>query len=336
MGKVNYSKIEQIISENEKIFISTHINPDGDSLGSAFAMYHYLKKIGKDCRIINHSEVPLVYSFLNKKEIFNEINDENIAFIKNADLGIILDIGDFYRLGEVANVIEGTTIETINIDHHPLTENDFFTHNFINLDASSVGEILYSYFSSLGSDIIDKEMMLGIYSAVLTDTGSFRFSNTNQLSHEIAVDAIKMGINISEIYQNIYENSSVSRIKLLGNVIQKLNFDCNGELLWFSLNNDMVKEVDGTNQDFDGFTDFFRGIQGVEIALMLYDLKGKVRLSFRSKGKYKVNNVAKKMGGGGHPFAAAALVDGEFSDVKSTVLGLLSTYINNYDEDTSS
>ncbi len=266
MGKVNYSKIEQIISENEKIFISTHINPDGDSLGSAFAMYHYLKKIGKDCRIINHSEVPLVYSFLNEKEIFNEINDENIAFIKNADLGIILDIGDFYR----------------------------------------------------------------------TDTGSFRFSNTNQLSHEIAVDAIKMGINISEIYQNIYENSSVSRIKLLGNVIQKLNFDCNGELLWFSLNNDMVKEVDGTNQDFDGFTDFFRGIQGVEIALMLYDLKGKVRLSFRSKGKYKVNNVAKKMGGGGHPFAAAALVDGEFSDVKSTVLGLLSTYINNYDEDTSS
>ena len=336
MGKVNYSKIEQIISENEKIFISTHINPDGDSLGSAFAMYHYLKKIGKDCRIINHSEVPLVYSFLNKKEIFNEINDENIAFIKNADLGIILDFGDFYRLGEVANIIEGTTVETINIDHHPLTENNFFTHNFINLDASSVGEILYSYFSSLGSDTIDKEMMLGIYSAVLTDTGSFRFSNTNQLSHEIAVHAIKMGINISEIYQNIYENSSVSRIKLLGNVIQKLNFDCNGELLWFSLNNDMVKEVDGTNQDFDGFTDFFRGIQGGEIALMLYDLKGKVRLSFRSKGKYKVNNVAKKMGGGGHPFAAAALVDGEFSDVKSTVLGLLSTYINNYDEDTSS
>ena len=336
MGKVNYSKIEQIISENEKIFISTHINPDGDSLGSAFAMYHYLKKLGKDCRIINHSEVPLVYSFLNEKEIFNEISDENIAFIKNADLGIILDIGDFYRLGEVANIIESTTVETINIDHHPLTENDFFTHNFINLDASSVGEILYSYFSSLGSDIIDKEMMLGIYSAVLTDTGSFRFSNTNQLSHEIAVDAIKMGINISEIYQNIYENSSVSRIKLLGNVIQKLNFDCNGELLWFSLNNDMVKEVDGTNQDFDGFTDFFRGIQGVEIALMLYDLKGKVRLSFRSKGKYKVNDVAKKMGGGGHPFAAAALVDGEFSDVKSTVLGLLSTYINNYDEDTSS
>jgi phosphoesterase RecJ-like protein len=200
------------------------------------------------------------------------------------------------------------------------------------LKASSVGEILYSYFSNIDKTIINKEIMLGIYTAVLTDTGSFRFSNTNQLSHEIAVNAIEMGINVSEIYQNIYENSSVSRTKLLGNVIQKLNFDCNGELVWFLLNNDMVKEVNGTNQDFDGFSDFFRGIKGVEISLMLYDLKGKVRLSFRSKGKYKVNEVAKKMGGGGHPFAAAALVDGNFSDVKSKVLDLLSRYINSHNE----
>ena len=330
--EIDYKKIEHIISEKKKIFISTHINPDGDSLGSAFSMYSYLKQLGKDCRIINDSDVPKVYSFLNNNNIFEQVNDDNTAFIKSADLGIILDIGDFYRLGKVANIIENTKIETISIDHHPLTQNDFFTHNFIDFNASSVGEILYSYFSHIDKDIINKEIMFGVYTAVLTDTGSFRFSNTTQLSHEIAVDAIKMGINISEIYQNIYENSSVSRIKLLGNVIQKLNFDCNGELVWFLLNNDMVKEVNGTNQDFDGFSDFFRGVKGVEIALMLYDLKGKVRLSFRSKGKYKVNEVAKKMGGGGHPFAAAALVDGNFSDVKSKVLDLLARYINNHNE----
>ena len=116
------------------------------------------------------------------------------------------------------------------------------------------------------------------------------------------------------------------------NVIQNLNFDCNGQLAWFAINEDMVKEVNGSNQDFDGFTDFFRSIKGVEVSMMLYDLKGKVRLSFRSKGKYKVSEIAKKMGGGGHPFAAAALVEGEFSDVKSNVLNMLSTYINKYDE----
>ena len=237
-----------------------------------------------------------MYSFLNNNNIFEQVNDDNTAFIKSADLGIVLDIGDFYRLGKVANIIENTKIETVNIDHHPMTENDFFTHNFINLNASSVGEILYSYFSSIDKAIINKEIMFGIYTAVLTDTGSFRFSNTTQLSHEIAVDAIKMGINISEIYQNIYENSSVSRIKLLGNIIQKLNFDCNGELVWFSLNNDMVKEVNGTNQDFDGFSDFFRGIKGVEISLMLYDLKGKVRLSFRSNGWWWTSFCSRSIG----------------------------------------
>ena len=194
--EIDYKKIEHIISEKKKFFISTHINPDGDSLGSALSMYYYLKQLGKNCRIINDSAVPQVYSFLNNNNIFEQVNDDNTAFIKSADLGIILDIGDFYRLGKVANIVENTKIETINIDHHPLTENDFFTHNFINLNASSVGEILYSYFSNIDKTIINKEIMLGIYTAVLTDTGSFRFSNTNQLSHEIAVNAIEMGMDV--------------------------------------------------------------------------------------------------------------------------------------------
>ena len=149
-----------------------------------------------------------------------------------------------------------------------------------------------------------------------------------QAYQNAAGSLIQMGLDISKVYQNISENSSVSRMKLLGNVIQKLNYDCEGELVWFLLNHDMIKEVNGSNQDFDGFTDFFRGIKGVEVSLMLYDLGGKVRLSFRSKGKYKVSEIAKKMGGGGHPFAAAALVQGELADVKSTVLNLMSTYIN--------
>ena len=195
---------------------------------------------------------------------------------------------------------------------------------------------LYSFFNEVDESKISEEVMLGVYVAVLTDTGSFRHSNTTDISHEIAVHAIKKGLNISKIYQDIYENSSLSRMKLLGNVIQKLNYDCGGELVWFALNQDMIKEVNGTNQDFDGFTDFFRGIKGVEVSLMLYDLQGKVRLSFRSKGKYRVSEIAKKMGGGGHPFAAAALVEGEFSNVKKTVLNLISTYINKFNEDHNS
>lgn len=333
---MNFAEIQSIINNNDKIFISSHINPDGDSLGSAYAMYDYLNKLGKDCIIVNHSPVPEVYNFLNKNNIFHELDNEAITFIKNADLGLVLDIGDFYRLGDIANLIEENNIKTLSIDHHSKSNNDLFTYDFINTDACSVGEILYSFFNEVDESKISEKVMLGVYVAVLTDTGSFRHSNTTDISHEIAVHAIKKGLNISKIYQDIYENSSLSRMKLLGNVIQKLNYDCGGELVWFALNQDMIKEVNGTNQDFDGFTDFFRGIRGVEVSLMLYDLQGKVRLSFRSKGKYRVNEIAKKMGGGGHPFAAAALVEGEFSNVKKTVLNLISTYINKFNEDHNS
>jgi len=325
---MNFIDIKNIIDKHHKIFITSHINPDGDSMGSAYAMYKYLDALGKDCMIINHSPVPETYHFLNKEKIFSELDGESAAFIKNADLGLVLDIGDFYRMGDLAYLVEENEIETLSIDHHIKSSNDLFTNEYINTNACSVGEIIYSFLSEVDINLINTEIMLGIYVAVLTDTGSFRHSNTTDISHQIAVDAIKMGLNISKIYQDIYENSSRSRIKLLGKVINNLNFECGGKLVWFSLNHDMIKEVNGTKHDFDGFTDFFRGIKGVEVSVMLYDLQGKVRMSFRSKGNFKVSEIAKKMGGGGHPFAAAALVEGEFSDVKSTVLNLMSTYIN--------
>ena len=325
---MNFIDIKNIIDKHHKIFITSHINPDGDSMGSAYAMYKYLDALGKDCMIINHSPVPETYHFLNKEKIFSELDGESAAFIKNADLGLVLDIGDFYRMGDLAYLVEENEIETLSIDHHIKSSNDLFANEYINTNACSVGEIIYSFLSEVDIDSINTEIMLGIYVAVLTDTGSFRHSNTTDISHQIAVDAIKIGLNISKIYQDIYENSSRSRIKLLGKVINNLNFECGGKLVWFSLNHDMIKEVNGTKHDFDGFTDFFRGIKGVEVSVMLYDLQGKVRMSFRSKGNFKVSEIAKKMGGGGHPFAAAALVEGEFSDVKSTVLNLMSTYIN--------
>ena len=110
---MDYKKIESIIADKDKIFISSHVNPDGDSLGSALAVYHYLTKLGKDCRIINHSPVPDTYSFLNSDKIFHELDGDSSGFIKNADLGIILDIGDFYRLGDIAVSYTHLTLPTI-------------------------------------------------------------------------------------------------------------------------------------------------------------------------------------------------------------------------------
>ena len=187
---MDFHQIKSIIDKHDKIFISSHINPDGDSLGSAYAMYKYLDSIGKDCIIVNHSPIPEVYNFLNEDNIFQELDGDSASFIKKADLGLILDIGDFYRLGDVAFLVEENDIQTLSIDHHAKSDNDLFKNEYIDVKASSVGEILYSFFKEIDQKI-SEEMMLGIYVAVLTDTGSFRHSNTTDLCHQVAVDAIQ-------------------------------------------------------------------------------------------------------------------------------------------------
>jgi len=229
---MDFKSISSLILKSNKIFISSHINPDGDSLGSSYAFYHLLTQLGKDCMIINHSPLPKMYNFLNQENIFHEHNSETAAFIKNSDLGIILDIGDYYRLGDIALLLdEIENIELLNIDHHNVIDLKKFDHNFINTKSSSVGEIIYELVTNEFNGYLSKEILEGIYIAVLTDTGSFKHNNTTGLSHLIAKESINFGINTTKIYQNIYENSSKSRIKLLGNVIQNLKFDCNDQLV---------------------------------------------------------------------------------------------------------
>ena len=112
-------------------------------------MYKYLDSIGKDCIIVNHSPIPEVYNFLNEDNIFQELDGDSASFIKKADLGLILDIGDFYRLGDVAFLVEENDIETLSIDHHAKSDNDLFKNEYIDVKASSVGEILYSFLKRL-------------------------------------------------------------------------------------------------------------------------------------------------------------------------------------------
>ena len=168
---------------------------------------------------------------------------------------------------------------------------------------------------------LNHETAQGIYTALMTDTGSFRHSNTNEKSHKIAMDCIKNGVNNSKIYQSIYENKSLAQVSLLAMVIKNLSFDEEGEIASFIISDEMLKEDWANSQDIDGFTDFVRTIKGVEIAVMIFEQSNdKCRLNFRSKGKYVINEVAKAFGGGGHKFAAGAVADGNPAHVLDQVM----------------
>ena len=308
---LDWKKLNQKILSSSRIVLSTHQNPDGDGLGSASAMYHYIKSLEKDCKIIHISDFPNQYDFLNQNNAIETYNEsDHDEWMQTSDLALIFDIGDYHRLGILGDILNKNNIYTVNIDHHPDLNDGRFNDNYINIDAAATGEMVYDFLIDNNINL-NQLMAQGIYTAVMTDTGSFRHNNTNQKSHKIAMDCIDYGVDNSKIYQSIYENRSKAQVSLLAKVIDNLRYDSDGQIASFIISREMIESSGAIPQDIDGFTDFVRTIKGVEISIMIYESdSNRCRINFRSKGKYKINDVAKSFGGGGHKFAAGAIADG--------------------------
>ena len=308
---INWNQVDDIISSSEKIVLTTHENPDGDGLGAESGIYYHLRQNGKDVRIINYSPLPEEYFFLNKHDIFetykNSIHD---VWLKTVDLAIIFDVGDYSRTRGVKTALDNYTITTMNIDHHPHPSKHPFTHNLIDLSAAATGCMVYDYLKVARNSSISKDSLLGIYTAVMTDTGCFKHSNTDQKCHEIAIESIQNGIETNIIYQNIYENNSRAKMRLLGEFLPNLNYEFHGEFAWFAISQKMLKKANAAKSDVEGFTDMVRSICGVEVSVMIFENdRNNCRVNFRSKGKYKINDIAEAIGGGGHAFASGAIIN---------------------------
>ena len=318
---LNWKKLYSKLLEMDKIVLSTHENPDGDGLGSACAMLNIISKMNIECKIISSTNFSKQYNFLNNNDQI-EVYDRNVHYdwVSNADGAIIFDVGDYRRLREVGDILNEQNIYTVNIDHHPNLNDERFNDHFVDISAAATGEMVYEFIRSNNIDF-NLEMAQGIYTAVMTDTGSFRHSNTNQRCHKIAMECIDLGVDVSKIYQDIYENRSISQVNLLSSIIKDLQFELDGELAWFVISQDLMNNSNATKSDVDGFTDFIRTLEGVEVSLMILESeKSNYRINFRSKGRYVINDVAKILGGGGHKFACGARVDGHLNDVISDIV----------------
>jgi len=317
----NWKQLNQGIKNSDRIVLSTHMNPDGDGLGSAVAMHSYISNLGVDCRIIQISNFPDQYSFLNDRNII-ETYDLTIhdSWLAEVDLALIFDIGAYNRLGPLGDRLFSNKTKVINIDHHPKLNDERFYEHYINIEAAATGEMVYDFLQE-NQISMNEVIAKGIYTAVMTDTGSFRHNNTNQKSHKIAMDCLAYDIDNSKIYQSIYENKSVAQISLLAKVIDNLRFDLDGKVASFIISKNMINDSGITPDEVDGFTDFVRSINRVEVAIMVCENElEKCRINFRSKGKYTINNIAKEFGGGGHKFAAGATVEGKTDIVLQKIL----------------
>ena len=321
---IDWHQVHNVIDAAQRIMLTTHENPDGDGLGSEVALFHHLREIGKDARIINYSPLPNEYNFLGEDEIIETYNKtEQLDWLKKVELVMIFDVGDFNRVRNIKDVIEQYKLKTMNLDHHPHPEDHPFTHNVVNIDAAATGCMVFDYLQIARSEPLTKAICEGIYTAVMTDTGCFRYSNTDSKSHTIAMECLDKGVNTHEIYQLVYENSSKARMSLLGNILTTLNYELEGQLAWFIVTQDMMHQASASSSDVDGFSDFVRTIKGVEVALMIYEQSHEsCRINFRSKGKFRVSDIAQALGGGGHAFAAGSVIEGSLTDLKEKVVKL--------------
>jgi len=313
-------KIQSIIQNGKRFILTTHINADGDGIGSEIALLHYLRELGKDVHVFNHNPTPENLEFLDRRgdlQLFDAArHNENV---READAVFILDISDWERLRELGKLLRQLSVTKICIDHHPL-EGVFGEIDLILTGASSTGEIMYDLLTKLGARLQGK-MIEALYTAILTDTGGFRFSNTSPRAHQICADLLGRGVKPHHIYQEVYEKQSANKMRLLGQILNNLNFTKDGRLVWFAVTQAMMKATGTQPRDTEGFADFPRSIDGVELCLMFLETeKRQVKISFRSKGKIVINGLANRYGGGGHPYASGALVDGNFQQVVQQVV----------------
>lgn len=323
INKRALATIRQGIQQHKNFIITTHVNPDGDGLGSQVALARYLRSTAggsKTVHLLNSSPMPSNYAFLDPHgeiEVFS--THRHAAVVRDAQVIFILDISGWERLRELGKMVQFFPMRKICIDHHPCTK-PFADIDVIYPEASSTGEIMYELLTGLGASI-DQKIAEALYTAILTDTGGFRFSNTTAHAHEVIACLIQSGAVPPLLYQRVYESQSRERVRLFCKALDKLNFEEGGKLAWFVISQAMLRETGGQPRDTEGFPDYPRSIDGVEVSLMFLETEtGRVKVSFRSKGRYVINGLANRFGGGGHPYAAGALMDGPLAQAITSVL----------------
>lgn len=308
----------ECVKKHKSFLITAHTNLEGDALGSEIAFYILLKKLGKKAVIVNEDGLPYGYEFFPLK---NEIKryKQNMRGLQ-FDCFAVLDCSDLHRTGEVYRLnSEGKTV--LNIDHH-ISNIIFGDVNWVEPEASSCSELIYKLYKKLRVPF-DKNSACALYAGILTDTGSFRYSNTSSFTHKAVAELLKHGLNIVEIYKNIYEKVPFEDMKLLSEILPQMKREAGGKIVWFQIKAGMLKGMDLRFDLSEHVLTFGRCVEGVEaVALFKENLgdKHEIKVNLRSQGKVDVNKVASAFGGGGHKAAAGITTKGNIDQIRKQVL----------------
>lgn len=311
-------RIAEIIDGGTRFLIASHVRPDGDSIGSLLALHHMLKDRGKASVVYSQDKTPDVYAFLPGAEVIVHHLEPGASF----DAVFLLDCSDVDRVGDAAATI-GTMNPIINIDHH-LSNTVQAPYSFVDAGASSTGEILCRLMNRMGVSITP-DIAVNIYTALLTDTGSFRYSNTGSETLRMAAEMVERGADPRRIAERVYETTPLVKVRLMERGLQTLEFDRDGTVGSIVVTRNMLEETGALPEHTEGLVDLVRSIDSVMIAVFYQEMTdGTFKASLRSKGAADVARIARSFGGGGHLNASACMIEGDIAAVKEKLLGVIS------------
>jgi phosphoesterase RecJ-like protein len=303
-----------------RIVLTTHVNADGDGLGSEIALVHLLSAQGREVLIVNPTPIPDRYAFLVERVAASDRSADASAAIKGADLVLVLDISDLGRLGNLADAVRARGVTTACIDHHasPGTLPD--GPRLVDPAASATAELVYDLAVQAGWPI-ESDAARALYVGLMTDTGGFRFGNTTPRVLRLAASLLEAGVDPERLYEQVYATAPVGRIRLTAEVLDTLVAESELGLSWVTVPAGALERHGASADDLDGLVEFARSVQGTRLALLFRTLaNGKVKVSFRSVGDFDVSEFAHQFGGGGHAKASGASLAGTLGEVQQKVL----------------
>jgi len=309
-----------MLGRAKRVALCTHMNADGDGCGSEAGLALLLAQRGIDASVVNPTPWPELFSFVRADGKVRDETGLGATALRGIDALVVLDISDVKRLGSLADAVRALTVPKVVIDHHVPSNDPPSDIILADTAACATGELIYDFACVLDFEITP-EVARALYTAILTDTGGFRFSNTSPRCHAVASELLAAGVDPEEIYQRVYASAPEGRLRLVAEVLQTLGVDRAKGLAWLSMDAGRLEHFQVRQEDLDGIVEMARSIAGTKMALFFRDLgHGKVKVSFRSTGAVDVNAFAREFGGGGHARASGALIAGSLDEVRARVL----------------
>lgn len=323
------NELQSYLEIPRKIVIIGHRNPDGDAMGSTLALYHYFKKKGHQPTVVVPNEYPDFLHWLPGSDTtyrFDWQNSQSQRAIKESDIIFLLDFNALHRVGsDMQKTLEGYENDFALIDHHQ--QPDDFTYMYSDTEMCSTCQMVYHFIEKMGDvDLVDADISTCLYTGIMTDTGSFRFRSTTSLTHRVIADLIDKGAENDRIHGNVYDASSYGRLQLLGQALSNLKVIPEYKTAYITLSEDEKAINNFVKGDTEGVVNYALSVAGIVMAAIFIEDKEQniIKISFRSKGAFSVNQFSREnFEGGGHDNAAGGKSNLSMEETIKKFIGLL-------------